>query len=174
MDRLSRIGRGRDEGLELAGDAVKDRKAKDPQHHTGRVVETRADVSEPSRKGRVERIAHVPIRGSLVAVGDFSVASHGSSGSSRSIASWSHRRDDVVEQRQDGFEVAFILRSMGAGLEAQDDLGSEVADAVEPGEQRLIDRQADRLVARRDPGRPVVRGHREVEDPGARAVATDP
>src|SRR3954447_25388618 len=59
-------------------------------------------------------------------------------------------------------------------LEAEDDLGSQVAEAIGGCEERLLERDPDGFVTWRDPRRAVVRRHREVEDPRAGAVATDP
>ena len=79
-----------------------------------------------------------------------------------------------VEERHDRIEVGIVAPHHATRLEGEDDLGSQVVDPVPGRVDRVVDRQADRLVARGDPRLAVVWRHREVGQPWAAAVAADP
>jgi hypothetical protein len=52
-DRVVGIRRRRDESFKLVGDAVEDVEPEDPEHHAGRVIESRSDVGQPAGQARV-------------------------------------------------------------------------------------------------------------------------
>ena len=78
----------------------------------------------------------------------------GRPGASRSIVSWSHRRRASSSSGRTASKSASSCGRWARALKRQHDLRSQVAQAVGGREEGLLERNADRLVARRDPGRP--------------------